>query len=272
MATGAAEQMGRLIALVLISLTSAVLAAPPSIAIILDDMGYERSRGEVALSLPAGVTYAFLPRAPHTQDLAALARGQGREIMLHLPMQAMSGRAVDPGGLHMDMLEHQFSQTLEQDLAALPDAVGVNNHMGSLLTRHPGAMAWLMHRLAEHGGLYYVDSRTHRATVAEQQARESGLPTSRRDIFLDNKVDDQAIAEQFQRLLRKARRQGSAIAIGHPYPETIAVLRRELPKLKALGIELRPVSAVITQQQRQSTWQASSSPSQTVAKSLKPLP
>jgi len=264
--------MGRTFALALLLVTTAATAAPPSIAIILDDMGYERSRGEAALALPAGVTYSFLPHAPHTRELASLAQRQGREIMLHLPMQAMSGRAIDAGGLHMDMLETQFLDTLQQDLAAVPGAVGVNNHMGSLLTRHPGAMAWLMHGLAEHGGLYYVDSRTHRATVAEQQARNQGLPASRRDVFLDHDVTPEAITAQFRRLLRKARRKGSAIAIGHPYPETVAVLARELSRLEQAGVVLRPVSAVIEQQRRQSTWQASSSPSQTVAKNSKSLP
>ncbi len=263
---------GRVLALTLLLASTVVAAAPPSIAIILDDMGYERSRGEAALALPEGITYAFLPHAPHTGDLARLARRQGREIMLHLPMQTVDGRPMDRGGLHMDMDETQFQRVLAQDLAALPGAVGVNNHMGSLLTRHPGAMAWLMRGLAEHGDLYYVDSRTHRATVAEQLARATGLPTSRRDVFLDNDPNPVAITAQFQRLLRKARRQGSAIAIGHPYPETVAVLARELPRLAERGVVLRSVSAVIAQQRRQGTWQASSSPSQTVAKNSKRLP
>jgi polysaccharide deacetylase 2 family uncharacterized protein YibQ len=250
----------------------AVQAAPPSIAIILDDMGYDRSLGEAALALPAGVTYAFLPQAPHTQVLARQARQQGREIMLHLPMQAMSGRVMDAGGLHMDMSESQFRRTLQQQLAAVPDAVGVNNHMGSLLTRHPGAMAWLMRGLAERGHLYYVDSRTHRATVAEQQARETGLPVTRRDVFLDHEADPEFIRAQLAELVRLARHNGSAVGIGHPYADTIAVLARELPQLAPAGIELLPVSAIIDKQQRQRLWRASSSPSQTVAKSSKQSP
>lgn len=265
--------MGRLLLALALLLTGAVAAAaPPAVAIILDDMGYDRARGEAALALPEGVTYAFLPHAPHTRALAQQARAQRREIMLHLPMQAMSGRAMDVGALHMAMPETQFQHTLRQDLSALPGVAGVNNHMGSLLTRHPGAMAWLMRGLAEHGGLYYVDSRTHRATVAEQQARSAGLPTARRDVFLDNQVDPEAIRQQFRRLLAKARRDGTAIGIGHPYPETITVLAEELPQLAPAGFALLPVSALIDKQQRQRVWQASSSPSQTVAKSSKPSP
>lgn len=261
------------LALLLLVTAGAAVAAPPAIAIIIDDMGYLQTQGKAALALPKGVTYAFLPHAPHTPELAALARRQQREMMLHLPMQAMSGRAIDAGGLNMDMLEGQFRATVEADLAAVPGVVGVNNHMGSLLTRHPGAMAWLMQDLAAHGGLYYVDSRTHKATVAEMEARLQGLPTSRRDVFLDDDIRPQAIAEQFRLLLRKARLKGSAIGIGHPHPQTIAVLARQLPRLADAGVVLKPVSAVIAQQQRrEGTWQASSSPSQTVAKSSKPSP
>jgi len=262
--------MGRWSALLLLLASAAAHALPPSVAIIIDDMGYDRLRGEAALALPHGVTYAFLPRAPHTRQLAALARHQRREIMLHLPMQAMSGRPLDPGGLDMDMTEAEFRRTLAQDLAALPDAVGVNNHMGSLLTRHPGAMAWLMRALAGHGGLYYVDSRTTRATVAQQQAVSLGLPATRRDVFLDNHAEPAYIAAQLRLLVRKARLQGSAVGIGHPYPETIAVLARELPRLARDGVALVPVSSVIDKQRRQKLWQASSSPSQTVAKSSRP--
>jgi polysaccharide deacetylase 2 family uncharacterized protein YibQ len=257
-------------ALLLTLLCATAQAAPPRVAIILDDMGYDLAHGEAALGLPAGVTYAFLPQAPHTQILAAVARRQHREIMLHLPMQAMSGRPLDAGGLTLNMDEVEFRRTLQRDLAALPDAVGVNNHMGSLLTRHPGAMAWLMRGLAQHGGLYYVDSRTHKATVAQQEAVDMGLPTTRRDVFLDNQAHPAAIAAQLRLLVHKARRQGSAVAIGHPYPETIAVLARQLPHLARDGIALVPVSAVVAQQQRQHLWQASSSLSQTVAKNSKP--
>lgn len=265
--------MGRaLLGLLLLGTALAAGAAPPSVAIILDDMGYDLTLGEAALALPDGVTYAFLPHAPHTQTLAQQARLQQREIMLHLPMQAMSGRVMDAGGLHMDMPEAEFRRTLQQDLAALPDAAGVNNHMGSLLTRHPGAMAWLMRGLADRGHLYYVDSRTHRATVAEQQARDIGVPTTRRDVFLDHEADPAFIEAQLAKLLQQARREGSAVGIGHPYPETIRVLARELPRLAPAGIELVPVSAIIDKQRRQRLWRASSSPSQTVAKSSKPSP
>jgi polysaccharide deacetylase 2 family uncharacterized protein YibQ len=261
--------MRRLLALLLLSLAATATAGQPLVAIILDDMGYDRTLGEAALQLPAGMTYAFLPRAPHTHSLAAKAQRQQREIMLHLPMQTEDDRKLDAGGLNMYMDETEFRHTLQDDLATLPGAVGVNNHMGSLLTRHPGAMAWLMRGLAEHGHLYYVDSRTHVATVAEQEARELGLPAARRDVFLDNQADPQYIRGQLRLLVRKARRQGSAIAIGHPYLETIAVLARELPHLSALGVRLVPVSAVIARQQRPTTWQASSSPSPTVAKNSK---
>lgn len=244
----------------------------PVVAVILDDMGNDLHSGRQALALPAGVTYAILPHSPHARTLADEARQAGRELMLHLPMQARDGRQLGPGGLELHMTRQQFRRTLRSSLASVPNVAGINNHMGSQLTRHPGAMQWLMQAIREQGDLYYVDSRTDERTVAEAVAKAEGLPSSRRDVFLDNVRDEAAIRAQFDRLLVKARRHGSAIAIGHPYPETLAVLAHELSRLDELGVELLPVSAIIEQQQRIETWRASSSPSQKVAKNSKQLP
>ena len=233
-------------------------------------MGYDLARGRQALQLPGAVTYSFLPRTPNTAILSAEAWSRGREIMLHLPMQAADDRALGPGGLTLEMTEPEFRLVVEDDLAAVPHAVGVNNHMGSLLTRHPGAMGWLMAQLAERGGLYFVDSRTSEHTVAERAALARGLVASRRDVFLDNEPDEAYIAAQFHALVAVARRDGNAIAIAHPHPATLAVLRRELPKLAQYGVGLLPVSRIIERQRRSPTWHASSSPSPQVAKNSKP--
>lgn len=245
---------------------------PPVLAVILDDMGNDLQSGRQALALPGAVTYAMLPHSPYARSLAEEANQAGKELMLHLPMQAMDGSRLGPGGLELHMTERQFRHTVQNSLASVPHAVGINNHMGSLLTRHPGAMQWLMRTIHEQGDLYYVDSRTDERTVAETVAKAEGLPSSRRDVFLDNVREEAAIRAQFDRLLVKARRHGSAIAIGHPYPETLAVLAHELNRLDELGVVLLPVSAIIEQQQRIETWRASSSPSQKVAKNSKQLP
>jgi len=258
---------GLILLLLWVPLTQAGQAT--MLAIIIDDLGNDLPLGFQALTLSGPVTYAILPHTPYASTLAEAAHSRGKELMLHLPMQTLDGRPMGPGGLNMDMGRKEFERTLNSSLASVPHAAGVNNHMGSLLTQHPGAMAWLMRAMKRHKGLYYVDSRTDERTVAEQQARSAGLPASRRDVFLDNVRDESAVLAQLQEAVVKAQRNGAAIAIGHPYPETLAVLARELPRLAEYGVVLMPVSALIEQQRRIQTWRASSSPSHQVAKNSK---
>jgi polysaccharide deacetylase 2 family uncharacterized protein YibQ len=142
--------------------------------------------------------------------------------------------------------------------------------MGSLLTREPEAMEWLMQDLACIGGLYFVDSRTDVRTVARDVARQAGLANAQRDVFLDHLIDTQEIRRQFQRLIDRAHRQGSAIGIGHPHPETLAVLGELLPALPTLGVTLVPVSQLVTDQRSEPPWQACSYPSPKVAKRSRP--
>ncbi|MCW8908759.1 MAG: divergent polysaccharide deacetylase family protein [Sedimenticola sp.] len=252
--------------------SAAVQAAQPVITVIIDDMGNHGGWGEAALRIPGPVTYAFLPHTPHAVRLARAAHADGKEVMLHLPMQSHEGNRLGPGSLTLHMTEQAFQRTLDDNLAAVPHVQGINNHMGSLLTRHPGAMAWLMQGIGRHGPLYFVDSRTTLATVGEQVATEYQVPNARRDVFLDNNRDPAAIEHQFRQLVRQARRKGYAIGIGHPYPETSQVLTEQLSRLEALGVRLIPASEMIRHQRSVRTWHASSSPSPKVAKNSKQSP
>lgn len=245
-------------------------AAQPVISLIIDDMGNRLEEGEKALELPGAITYSFLPHTPYAQTLAELAHGRNKEVMLHLPMASHSGKPLGPGGLTLHMTREQFQETLKENLRAVPHVAGLNNHMGSLLTRHPGAMGWLMQGMLEYGGLYFVDSRTTALSVAERVAREHRVPAIRRDIFLDNVREPEAIRTQFQQLLRRARNQGKAIGIAHPYPETLAVLAEELDRLEAEGVRLVTTSQIIAIQRSNIPWRASLSPSPKAAKSSKP--
>ena len=165
------------------------------------------------------------------------------------------------------MTEQQFVSTVKADLAAVPHVIGINNHMGSLLTRHPGHMLWLMRLMQSQAPLFFVDSRTTVETVARLVAMENGVPASERNVFLDNQLDIGEIKVQFDRLLQLARKQGTALAIGHPNALTLAVLEQRLPELEKQGIRLLPVSALIEIQQRgEHTWQASWSRSRKDAK------
>ncbi|MGI9305040.1 MAG: divergent polysaccharide deacetylase family protein, partial [Gammaproteobacteria bacterium] len=166
--------------------TSAI-AAQPVVAIIMDDLGNGFEQTTDALRLPGRITYSFLPHAPHSAQLAALANRRGKEVMLHLPMEAVSDWPLGPGGLTLDMTEAAFKTSVTHTLHAVPAASGINNHMGSLLTRHPGHMGWLMEAIRDYSApLYFVDSKTTGGSVAYRMAREHGVPALRRDVFLDS--------------------------------------------------------------------------------------
>lgn len=232
----------------------------PKIAIIIDDMGRSLESGERVLALPGPVVCAFLPHEPHTPTLAELAHLQGKEVMLHQPMQTMAMRILDRGGMTLDMNETALREQLDRNLARVPHVIGVNNHMGSLLTQHPGHMGWLMNALQDKPQLFFVDSRTTRKTVARQLAYEHGIPSVSRDVFLDAYVDESFVRGQWQRLIKLAKQQGSAIAIGHPHPETMKVLEEKLAILEQEQVRLVPVSDLVKQQYvRDTSWQLSSS-------------
>ena len=167
------------------------------------------------------------------------------------------------------MNREEFAHEVWSNVAAIPHVAGVNNHMGSLLTGRRQAMDWLMQDLRCIGGLYFVDSRTDVRTVARRQARAVGLANAERDVFLDNLQDRDYIRGQLRRLIAEAKRGGSAIGIGHPYPDTLAVLAEELPKLADQGIQLVPVSRLVERERNEGLWHASSSPLQKVAKNSK---
>jgi len=234
----------------------------PGIALIIDDLGNQDTYGKQAVLLPGPVACSFLPHGPFTRSLARLAHAQDKEVMLHLPMEAVHGNHPDneQGELTLDMTHHQFQEVLDADLNSVPYVTGLNNHMGSLLTRHPGHMGWLMESISQHGPLFFVDSRTTRKTVARRLAVEYGIPSADRNVFLDNEPDPEAVRVQFRKLLDMARRKGTALGIGHPHPGTLEVLREELAGLEAQGIRLLSVASLIDRQNmRNGSWHVSSS-------------
>ncbi len=261
------RRLALLLAALLVPFGWAQAEGEPVISIIIDDIGGRHDAGLRAIELPGPVAYAFLPYTPYAVELAELAHRKGKEVMLHLPMQTEVSRPLGPGGVTLDMDRARFERIVEHGLAAVPHVVGVNNHMGSLLTRHPGHMAWLMDILKQHE-LFFIDSRTSAKTVAELIAREHEVPVMRRHVFLDHDPSEAAVLAQFQRLVAVARRQGYAIAIGHPYPSTLRVLEDQLPRLKEHGVELIPVAQMIDAQQEkeQRLWPESSFRLPTAAK------
>ena len=218
----------------------------PRIAIIIDDLGYQLEAGQRAIKLPGSITYAILPQTPRGRLLAEAAYDQGKEVLLHLPLESIAyDGPEEPGSITLDMSRNAFHDTFSAALASVPHAIGVSSHRGSLLTRHPGHMEWLMEEIRDREGMFFVDSFTTPASVALQLAAELGVATARRHVFLDNERSAEAMAKQFERLTELAHRHGVAVAIGHPYPETLEFLERALADLDEKMIELIPVSKAL---------------------------
>lgn len=233
---------------VLLSLSFSTLAAGqlPKIAIIIDDLGYQLEAGHRAIALPGPVACAILPGTPRARQLAIAANDSGKEVLLHLPMQAVDDEeAIEETSMTLDMSRGHFAKTFNSAFDAVPHAIGINNHQGSLLTRHPGHMRWLMEELLARGELFFIDSLTTPESVAFQIANEAGVQAMRRDVFLDPYQDTETVQREFERLKKVARLRGSAVAIGHPFDVTLAMLEREIPRLADQGFDLVAVSELV---------------------------
>lgn len=217
----------------------------PKIAIILDDLGYNRHAGEQALQLPGKLTYAIIPFTPYSQTLAQAAHDSNREVILHLPMQSSDpNRRLDEGGLSSELSEDEVRSRVKKALDSVPHIAGLNNHMGSQVTTDVQMMHWLMQEVQDRP-LYFIDSMTNPHSVANRSAQHYRIPSLKRDIFLDNVQSEAAIDRMFQSLVRVAHRRGHAIAIGHPYPATLEYLQKALPRLNAMGVQLVDASELV---------------------------
>ena len=226
--------------------SGAASADAPRVAIIIDDMGYHLANGRRAIELPGPVSFSFLPGAPRARALAERAHALDKDILLHLPLQAANDDAPSaPSEIHLDMSRERVGYTFNEALASVPHVIGVNSHRGSLLTRHPGHMQWLMEEIRDRDALFFIDSYTHHESVALQIAVENNVEAIKRDVFLDPDPLPETVEREFERLKDLARKRGSALAIGHPYPATLDVLERELPKLADEGFELVRVSELL---------------------------
>lgn len=225
-------------------------AATPAIGIIIDDVGHHLSRGRRLIALPVPVALAILPHTQSAQALATEAVAAGRTVMLHQPMENGAALPIGPGGLYSDMERAELERTLRANLDSIAAIRGVNNHMGSRLTSDRQAMDWVMPLLAQRG-LFFVDSRTSAATQAAFAAEAAGVRHLSRDVFLDNDRSAAGLEAAFQRALALARQRGTALVIGHPYPETLAYLERRLPDLeREEGVEVVSVEALLARKYR----------------------
>lgn len=232
--------------MLLIAAYSGAVVQQPRVAIIIDDLGYQLEAGRRAIALPGPVAFAVLPGTPRAAALADWAHAQGKEVLLHLPLQANAeDKDNEPIGIDLDMSREAVVAAFAEALQTVPHVIGVNGHRGSLLTRHPGHMLWLMEEIRSRNDLFFVDSYTTADSVAMQIATEAGVQAVRRDVFLDPDRSPETVARQFERMKRLAKKRGFVVAIGHPYESTLALLETELPKLSEQGIQLVTISELV---------------------------
>lgn len=212
------------------------------LAIIIDDIGYHRERGMAFAQMPHPLTLSILPGTPHGKAIARTALTQGKEVMVHMPMASHDASITAPFVLTEQLTLDRFNGVLNEALAQVPGATGLNNHMGSALTESRDAMNTVMAFLAENQ-FFFIDSRTTPATVAAEAAKIHQIPYASRAVFLDNTRAPTEIANKLAEAMDIAQARGQAIAIGHAYPETLALLSQALLRLPA-GISLAPASAV----------------------------
>ncbi len=196
----------------------------PLVSIIIDDMGYREEIGKKLIALPMNITFSFLAEAPHTGELEEKAFQAGRVILMHQPMEPKGKEwNLGPGALMLRQSKEEQKILFYQNLQAVPHAVGVNNHMGSLYTENRAAMDGLMQLIREEG-LFFIDSFTTAKSQGAIAATSAGVATAKRHIFLDNVHSQAKVCEQLKKLVKSARKNGWAIGIGHPNEATLAAL------------------------------------------------
>jgi len=217
----------------------------PRIAIIIDDIGYNKELAMGLFNIDKNITFSILPFSPSGTQLAHTLSAKGAELMLHLPMEPTQYPKVNPGpgALLSSMSPDELLTQLRKDIHAVPGTVGANNHMGSRLTADSDKMNQIFTVLKQKN-MFFVDSRTSPESKGEQSARMFQLKFSHRDVFLDNFQDVEYISGQIEKLIKKAKDHGSAIGIGHPHQATLDALKRELPKIRG-KVRLVPASRLV---------------------------
>lgn len=216
----------------------------PRVAIVIDDLGRSIEDADRLLALGRPLTYAVLPFETKSREVIERLAAAGAETLCHLPMEGREGANPGPNAIVETLSAARIAELTAKALDALPEVVGVNNHMGSRITADPEAMAAVLGVIAPRR-LFFLDSRTTAETVAYDLAQERSIPALRRDVFLDESRDPAAIEAAFERTLEIAREQGHAIAIGHPHEETLALLERRLREPGSDGVEWVTLSQLL---------------------------
>lgn len=223
--------------LIAVSLVSPAMAG--KLSIVIDDFGYRPTQENQVLQMPAAISVAVLPNAPHAREMATRAHQRGHEVLIHLPMAPLSKQPLEKDTLRPEMSVDEIARIVREAAADVPYAVGLNNHMGSAMTSSLPGMQKVMQVLA-HYNFYFLDSMTIGNSQSTRAAAGTGVKVIKRRVFLDDTQNEADIRQQFMRAVRLAQRDGSAIAIGHPHPTTVRVLQQMLPTLPADITLVRP--------------------------------
>jgi polysaccharide deacetylase 2 family uncharacterized protein YibQ len=223
----------------------------PKIAVVIDDMGATHPYTNIAVALPGPLTLAWFPFAPSLAEQIAAAAARGHEAMMHMPMQSFSNSTAQtgPDPLRIDLPPAVNLARLKAALDAVPNIVGLNNHMGSVATRDVPLMDIVAHETHQRGMLF-LDSVTIPHSVGWKRAELAGVPTAARDVFIDHMANASVIQGQLASIEAFARHYGYAIAIGHPRPHTLEALQTWLPTLEAKGFVLWPIAATVALRNR----------------------
>lgn len=216
------------------------------LAIVIDDMGRSIRQAETLLQMDAPVVLSVLPDMANSEKTVRMTVDSGREALLHLPMEPQNYPETNPGknALLASMDEDEIRRLTASHLNSMPGVSGVNNHMGSKLTENETAMQWVVDELRKRN-LYFLDSLTTGNSAAAKAAAKAGIGWTKRDIFLDNEKNEEAIGIQFERAIETAKKHGRAIAIGHPHDETLQSLKIWLPRIRQAGVEIVPLRDLI---------------------------
>jgi polysaccharide deacetylase 2 family uncharacterized protein YibQ len=217
----------------------------PRVALIIDDIGNRKSQAYRFLKMGIPITFSILPRLRNSQLLAHEINREGHEIMLHQPMEPYNSRLdPGPGALYVGDREKKIGRTINDNISDVPFAIGVNNHMGSRFTECQHEITDALKTIKEKD-LFFIDSRTSNLSKAYGTARKLNMTTARRNIFLDNSLDETRILQQLHSLGQSARKHGHAIAIGHPHEVTAKAIGDYLKYHKDPDIKLVHISDIL---------------------------
>lgn len=195
------------------------------IAIIIDDIGYSVSRARRFLDLDVPITFSILPKLPDSLNLSLEIKKDGHDIMLHQPMEPCNSTLdPGPGALYAGDGKERIIRTIEENISEIPFAAGINNHMGSKFTTLPDKMYYAL-SIVKEKKMFFVDSLTSSRSKGFATARSLNIASAHRNIFLDNVAEEQAVLRQLSKLAKIAHEYGSAIGIGHPFPETASAIK-----------------------------------------------